>query len=73
MVSLVFSPAVPKLSLLGLAQELGNGVASEMEEPILAYGLWRTYIQTVLDCFSRYVWGPALHLEDARDCGPDPE
>ena len=36
-------------------------------------GVGKVYIQTVLDCFSRFVWAPALHLEDAGHGRSDPE
>ena len=36
-------------------------------------GVGKVYIQTVLDCFQPPRLGPALHLEEAGDCGADPE
>ena len=29
-------------------------------------GVGKVYIQTMLECFSRFVLGPALHLEEER-------
>lgn len=36
-------------------------------------GVGKVYLQSVIDCYSRYALGPALHQQNARDSGAHSE